>query len=178
MLTNLVKSESQGIQIITLPKTESPKVKLSPEKILNFRKATVPAPFDLKIDQIIQKRNKNQFIATQTYSSVYHTRKIRRYLNKKRNLYGALSPDPSMIPRVLNTCNPEVIRRLSVKETLSTQLSLKQIMNDNVHEEFVSVARQTYGRLKINLNLSPLVIRDKEGRWSPKLTVNDLAKLI
>ena len=93
-------------------------------------------------------------------------------------MYGALSPDPSMIPRVLNTCNPEVIRRLSVKETLSTQLSLKQIMNDNVHEEFVSVARQTYGRLKINLNLSPLVIRDKEGRWSPKLTVNDLAKLI
>ena len=178
MFSSLFDPESTSSKSVFTPKIESPRDKLNPEKILMFRKATVPAPFDLKIDRIIQKRNKHLLVSTQTYSSQFQRQATKEFRFKKRNLYGALSPDPSLHQRDLKTCNPEMIRRLSIRETFSPRTSLKHIMIDNSQNDLDSVARQTYGRLKINLKLSPRILNEKESRWSPKLTVKDLARLI
>lgn len=178
MFSSLLDYESSSSKSIFSPKIESPRERLNPEKILMFRKATVPAPFDLKLDRIIQKRNKHLLVSTQTYSSPFQRQATKGFMSKKRNLYGALSPDPSLHRRDLKTCNPELVRRFSIRDTFSPRTSLKHIMIDSSQNDLDSVARQTYGRLKISLKLSPRILNEKESRRAPKLTVKDLDKLI
>ena len=133
--------------------------------VLNFRKPTVPKPFNL-----------NTSLRSSKLKGIYNLRSNKQKNHsisplQKKNLYGSLSPT-----HLDHLSTPDSTLYQKSPQNSRVSLRLRQITQpfDSKLTETRQIIKDEFNKYKISLKLKPMLNTNSKPKWSPTVTLNDL----